>query len=335
MAIKQYHYFHTIKKYTKGLLDTFNDIQTERIYSDGKRDYKPVPITFASKDPAYLLSDMEVEQLLAGNTNFLPRMSLSIESTEPLNTNRGLNRMQYITLPNGDKKQFLYNSFGMEIMYSLTIEAKSMTELLEVFEQILPHFNPTLNLRVYELDNLTEPTSIKVEYMVSEINLPTTNEDHATRICSATIRLKLHGNIYPRIDDPEIIKYVKINMHANDKVISTLRGEPLKLGKFEEVGDTKLVLENVMGEEIDGEILLKPVIDDPEQKLFAVIYNIVYKEDYAHLQKQSDNSAVLVCDKRAIVSVQCIDTDGKQSNYMEVSIKNDNGDISIAITPKG
>lgn len=318
MAIKQYHYFGSIKKYTKALLDTFNDICTERVLTDGTRVYKPVPITFASKDPAYLLSDMDTDQLLSGNTNFLPRMSLGIETMEPLNTERGMNRMLYV-----NNNKFIYNSFGIEMMYSLILEAKSLTELTEMLEQILPAFNPHLALRVNELDNLSEPTTIKVEYMMAEITLPTTNEDHNTRICSAQIRLKLHGNLYPPITDPQLIKHVKINMHS-DKLTSTLQGRPNELGRFGQIYDTDIRVVNVLSEETqDNKIKLIPVIEDPENKLFAVIYNIVYHEEYAHLEKQLDNSALLTCDKRAIVSIQCIDKDGKQSNYIEVSVKRD------------
>lgn len=339
MAIKPFHSFQTIKKYTKALLDTFNGIQVERVRESGKKEYIIVPITFASKDPVFTLSEAEVEQVLSGNTNFLPRMSLSLETMEPLVTSRGLNRATYLELPNGEKKSFLYNSFGVELVYQIIIETRSLTELTEIVEQILPYFCPTLNLRVRELDNLSEPTSIKVEFMMAEMNLPTDHNEHNARICSGALRIKLHGNIYPAIQDQEIIKYIKLYMAVGNEENKVARadGKPGDPIKFKPIREASLVLDNVEVKEQKESDTLKliPVYDDPDNELFSVIYNIVYKENETDNISNVNNFGVLAVTSRCIVSVQLIDKNKRVSNYVEVSVKRDlTGEYNITVFNK-
>lgn len=338
MAIKQYHFFGTIKKYTKGLLDTFNDIQVKRITDNGEK-LITVPISFAQKDPSYLLNDTEAEALIKGNVNFLPRMSLSLETMEPLSAERGLNRVEYMTLPNGVNSKFLYTSFGVEIVYILIVETRSLTELTEILEQILPYFTPSLNLSINELDFLQEPTTIKVDYMSADIQLPTP-ENHDIRICSASVRLKLHGNLYPPVTDIEVIKYISLFMSINDekRPVAALMGEPGKLENFKPLNDSdSLVLKNVVSEVTpENFIKLIPIYDDKNNSLYTVIYNLIYKSDnFCSIMKDDKNNCIVIMKEnksKCIVFVQLIDNLGKTSMFLEVMCKKDeNGEYEVTV----
>lgn len=320
----QYHFFSTIKKYTKALLDSFNDILVTR--SNSK--YHKVPITFAAKDPSYVLSEAETESLLTGNLNIFPRMSLALETLEPLNTNRGLNRIDYTKAG----KSFIYNSFGIELNYVVIVEARSMTELTEILEQILPFFTPTLNLRIDELDGLQEPTSIKVELTTVDIDLPIP-ENNDIRVCAGTIRLKLHGNLYPRISEPSLIEHVKINMGMNDMVVSTMSGNVTENGVIEADSYFKpidiIVLENliVATENRNNEIIAKitPKFDKKyTTDILTTIYNLIYTENINNYNRiEKDGSVFIIPNNKVIISVQIVMKNGEYSNRMEVVIKKD------------
>lgn len=319
----QYHFFSTIKKYTKALLDSFNDILVAR--SNSK--YHKVPITFAAKDPSYVLSEAETESLLTGNLNIFPRMSLALETLEPLNTNRGLNRIDYTKTG----KSFIYNSFGIELNYVVIVEARSMTELTEILEQILPFFTPTLNLRIDELDGLQEPTSIKVELTTVDIDLPIP-ENNDIRVCMGTIRLKLHGNLYPRISEPSLIEHIKINMGMNNMVVSTMHSN-IEHGLIEANSYFKpidiIALENliVTTENKNNEIIAKitPKFDKKYiNDIFITIYNLIYSENTNNYNRvEKDGSVFIIPNNKVIVSVQIVMKNGEYSNRMEVAIRKD------------
>lgn len=212
-------FFHhyTIRKYTEALLDTFNDIYIQRLDPLGKKVYTNVPITFGSKDKAFIFSEIDKEQWLTGNYNILPRMSITL-LTIVADQKRNTNRLHSINKTiDGKIVNFQYNAVAYDLEYQLDIATKSLTELSMVLEQILPFFNPTLNLSVMELDILDEPTSIRVALESTDLDLPDSfAADADLRIVGAKLRLKLNGNIYMPFKDTAIIEQVRLYLNRQD-----------------------------------------------------------------------------------------------------------------------
>ena len=317
------HSFNTIKKYTKALLDTFNDIYVKRVRSDNSEAWIRMPVVFASKDPAYLLNEAETKQLLTGNVNFLPRASLSLETLEPLGQSRALSRIDYMTL-NGDKRQFLYNSFGADMVFQLIIETRSLTELLSIVETILPFFTPTLNLKIDELDGLQEPTTIPVEYQVLDIQLPMP-ENNDLKICSAVLRMKLRGNIYPPIKDPEVIKYIEFIIGTNKNELDGVLkvDENTEIPSF--VEPSKVALEGVILDKDTMKIIPTIASYINEKDIFTITYNLIYNENKT---SSISNDGILQLGSKCIVQVQLVFNDKTLSNIIELTISRDeNGEI--------
>jgi hypothetical protein len=210
-------FFHhqTIRKYTASLLDTFNDIYIQRTDKNNNLIYHNVPVTFGSKDKAFVFSELDLEQWKSGNYNILPRMSLSLLSMTA-DTARNTNRLHVINKTiNGNNISFQYNAVAYKLKYQLDIATKSLTELSMVLEQILPYFNPSLNINVMELDILEEPTSIKISLDGVDLDLPEgLAVDAELRIVGARLSLSLYGNIYMPFKDSAVIKLVRLYLNS-------------------------------------------------------------------------------------------------------------------------
>lgn len=207
----------SIRKYTLGLLDTFNDIYLERIDRAGIKNYINVPISFGSKDKAFVLNQKELEQWYQGNYNVLPRMSLSL-LTMNKDSKRDTSRLHTINAKkDGQNYTFQYNAVSYTFTYELAIATRSMSELTNVLEQILPSFNPSVRLVIKEMELHEEPTSIPVNLLSVDLDLPNNiGSEDDIRIVGATIMLELKGNIYQPFKDADIIKYVRLYYNAWD-----------------------------------------------------------------------------------------------------------------------
>lgn len=223
--MSSFYSHNIIKKYTTGLLDTFNNLTVERTMSNNTKSYITVPITYGSRDKAFVMSQMDIEQFLTNNYNVLPRMALSLTSINKRSKN-DTNKLQTINKINrvvGDKTiTFQYNAVAYNFNYELAIAARSMIELSMILEQILPHFNPTHNLRIMELDIQEEPTTIPVGIVSTELDVQTNiHQDDDIRIAGATIMLELRGNVYQPFTDAAMIDNVRLYFNAwNDTTIA-------------------------------------------------------------------------------------------------------------------
>lgn len=216
----------SIRKYTLALLDTFNDIYVERIERNDNRSYFKVPITFGSKDKAFVLNQKEIDQWLQGNYNILPRMSLSL-LTMTRDYKRDTNRLHEINkTKNGETFTFQYNAVAFNFTFELAIATRSMSELAMILEQILPSFNPSVRLVVKEMELHEDPTSIPVNLMSVDLDLPNNiGSDDDIRIVGATLMLELKGNIYQPFKDAGLIEMVRLyfNPYIEDEDIQDER----------------------------------------------------------------------------------------------------------------
>lgn len=205
----------SIRKYTLALLDTFNDIYVERIDRNSNKNYINVPITFGSKDKAFVLNQKELDQWLQGNYNILPRMSLSL-LTMTRDIKRDTNRLHTINKTvDGKTLNFQYNAVAYAFTFELAIATRSMSELSVILEQILPSFNPSIRLVVKEMELHDEPTSIPVNLLSVDLDLPNNiGSDDDIRIVGATIMLELKGNIYQPFKETSLIEQVRLYFSA-------------------------------------------------------------------------------------------------------------------------
>lgn len=347
----EYYSFNTTKKYTKGLLDTFNDIFVERTDSvSGTIQYKNVPLVFGSKDAAFVFTDEDNAKIKSGNLNFLPRMSISLNSIVKKNETT-TNRLHKINKKvNGDIISFQQNGVGYAFEYSLSIAARSLTELSHIYEQILPMFNPTLRLTIDELDGLADPATITVFLNSTSLDLPSEIDNNSIRIVTSDLELTLIGTLYPPIKDSALIKQVRLHFKIWDTLTTSESQIPTSIQhKFDvDATDTHMQIpstfvrtdfeqENTLGKNnpvildlIGLDTLIsntdteyKLIYTDADDERFSFVFNII--NDTANtIIVSNDNRGKIITNSLLpgsfSISAQITDLLGNQSNEFQKDI---------------
>jgi hypothetical protein len=178
----------------------FSSIVIQRRDEDGTPyDTFFVPIEFASKSKAYIFSNTDIERLKSGNVNILPRMSLTISGLSAAKE-RNTSKFQKLNFKPIDDSyaEYQQNSVSYDFKYILSIATKNLEDMSIILEQILPQFTPSRTMRIRELDEFADFTSIPVLLEDVTIEVPETiEEDYDIRIIKADLQLTVRGNIYP------------------------------------------------------------------------------------------------------------------------------------------
>lgn len=228
-----YVHHGTIRKYTSMLLSIFNDLEIQYIDSNGVTHSKNIPLKFSSIEKARTLDELSIEQILSGNTNILPRASLSltaVQKSEQRITNKNL---KINSVKKEDHFEFQYNSVPYQFMYELTFQCRGMNEASMIIEQLAPKFNPIVNIDVYDGLNLNEPTRIPIKLLDFSLNYEDYSEI-SSNIITVSCSIQLEGNLYPPIKSVQRIKDFKILIN-------------------EKVQEDEFTRKMIMGWDIDGE----------------------------------------------------------------------------------
>lgn len=204
-----YVHHGTIRKYTAVMLDIFNDLEIQYKDSNSVLHSANIPVKFSSLEKAQMLDEYSIEQILSGNSNVLPRASLSLTAVQRSETRMSNKNVKINTVKKEDLFEFQYNSMPYQFMYQLTVQCRGMNEASMIIEQIAPKFNPTLNVDVYDGMNLNEPTRIPIKLLDFSIDFEEYNEI-STNLVTVSCSLQLEGNLYPPIKTVDRIKDFKI-----------------------------------------------------------------------------------------------------------------------------
>jgi len=209
--------FHhgTIRKYTAALLDIFNDLEIQHKTSSGELLSKKIPIRYSTREKATIFDEYSTEQLLSGNYSILPRASLAMASmakSEQRVTNKNTKINQFKT---DSTIEFSYNSVPYEFSYEIIIQCRGMNEVTQIIEQIAPKFNPTLNVDIWDAQNLSEPTRVPIK--LTDIQFSSEEyEELSSNIFTITISIALIGNLYPPIKSQERVQTFMMMINGLD-----------------------------------------------------------------------------------------------------------------------
>lgn len=210
-------FFHhqTIRKYTLAMLSTFNNIEVQKLKSDGSTVLSStVPIRFSSREKALILDEHETKDILNGNYNIIPRMSLVFNTMQKAlerSTSKFNKINRKITDPvNGPSyASYQYNSVPYDFNYTIIAIADGMNEASMIAEQIAAYFNPVYNLKINEIPLQDEPGTIPL--ILNDVSFD--QEEYtelSTNLVTVTFDLTLKGNIYPPIRDQGLIEEIRI-----------------------------------------------------------------------------------------------------------------------------
>jgi len=352
-----FYHHKTISKITMALLDTFNDIEIERVSSDGlSTTHHTVPITFGARDKAFILSEQDSEAMLRGNVNILPRMALTFESMTP-NKQRQTNKYTKINkVIDGERISFQYNAVAVDFSFTISIATRTMMDMSMIQEQIIPFFNPSYSLFVNELEIQDEPTSIPIMLESADIVLPEEYGEDEIRLIEGSLSILVKGNMYPPIKDAEKVEKVKIymGMKPNDEELRSAKYEfdvdellnktsHKKEEFFETMGQNNPIIDNISSEDEDGNTepiishisgnvslndgksaVLKVHFKDRDSDIFTYVWSVY--NDIGTIETNKDKVKYvtpgnLTEDSSAHIRVIVIDNKGLQSKPYDFSIE--------------
>lgn len=318
-------FFHheTTKKYTLALLSTFNDIETQYLASDGiTLKTNKVPIKFSSREKATIFDEVQTSEILRGNFNILPRMSLIFNGMER-NPNRAKNKFQKINKLIQDKTiEYTANSIPYDFSYTIICQARGMSEASMIVEQLASHFNPTYTLRINEIPLQSEPTDIVID--LNGINIESEEyEEFSTNIVNISIDLVIRGNIYPAIKNQELVENIKwyLNTQVDDEYsrasLIEFNGTDTELSQFgPKFGTNVPVISGITRTDNISDISLTVNFEDKDNKIenneFTYIWSVI--SGINTIGTSSETVTMTNNPETTSITVTVLDIHGNQSN---------------------
>jgi len=283
-------HYGILRKYTLGLLNLFNDLEIQYLNSDKvTTTTKKIPIKYSSREKNTIFSEYDTKQILEGNYNILPRANISMGALVK-SPERVTNKFNKINVTeNGEVKEFTYNAVPYNITYELTIQCRGMNEAGMIIEQVASRFNPNITMRINEVPNQTEPTSIPIQLL--DITLEQSEyEEISTNIVNIEFGLELRGNIYQPIRTLDRIKDVELYVNSwhqeesneynratlldwdiEDDVVRT--HSLINNGEYTKIVPEVISIDGPSDVTVNSNIILKVIYNDYDNKDSELTYN--------------------------------------------------------------
>lgn len=216
--MQTYYYPRTFRKILISFLDMWNAIEVYNYSSATSNDVVkiiPVPIKFGPSDKAYLFN----VQQDSGKKYYqkVPSMAVSIGSIS-YNSDRAtsVNELREFyddTLEISTIDQFWQDVVPApyDVVFNLEIYTETYDHLFQIYEQILPFFNPTNYLRIKEFDFLNLERNLRVELTSVDTEYPNEMGEEDSRKFIGKMSFNIHSYMFRPIDYSSIIKYIKTN----------------------------------------------------------------------------------------------------------------------------
>ena len=151
MGVFKSHYNHgIIPKYTLAFGTLFSSIQLVKLDSNGdEKERITVPIVQSAKEKFIQRNQQDPELLRVENIT-LPRMGYELVSFY-YDSSRNITTKQLLGVvnnTNSNVKNAFFSPAPYILQYNLYIKTKTLTELYQIIEQILPAFKPDLTISV-------------------------------------------------------------------------------------------------------------------------------------------------------------------------------------------
>lgn len=214
MAILSDHFYHgTTSLYTSIVGTLFNNIKIKR---DGTKFIK-VPLSYAGQQKQNTrLKEGEDPDAVRYKMR-LPRISYMLTGMEKDDT-RITNKMHVLqeqnvnrVLSGGVSSQL--NRVPYTFNYDVFIKTKHIDDMLQIIEQIIPYFNPSIKVVVKDNPDLDSETTVNISLIGNTFQDQFEGAYEEGRIIEVTLSFAVEGYLYTASSQSGIIKTVYINYH--------------------------------------------------------------------------------------------------------------------------
>lgn len=205
---------NTIRKYVAGMLAFFSNLRVEYLAS-GKVYQRKLPVFYGNREKLLTIEEHEFAELMNGNTNFLPRASLVIDSmtydaNRQNNKNVAVQReltMQSLT----NKNAFAYMTSApspYNIAVRLNLVTRGMNDAMMLVEQVASFFNPFYTFKMVEEQ---QESSIRLQ-LDSVTFEPPEIDQFSNNEVMVEFGFTLYGNMYKPRSKEYIIDTITLNI---------------------------------------------------------------------------------------------------------------------------
>lgn len=205
---------NTIRKYVAGMLAFFSNLRVEYLAS-GKVYQRKLPVFYGNREKLLTIEEHEFSELMNGNTNFLPRASLVIDSmtydaNRQNNKNVAVQReltMQSLT----NKNAFAYVTSApspYNIAVRLNLITRGMNDAMMLVEQVASFFNPFYTFKMVEEQ---QESSIRLQ-LDSVTFEPPEIDRYSSNEVMVEFGFTLYGNMYKPRSKEFIVDTITLNI---------------------------------------------------------------------------------------------------------------------------
>lgn len=205
---------NTIRKYVAGMLAFFSNLRVEYL-SNGKVYQRKLPVFYGNREKLLTIEEHEFSELMNGNTNFLPRASLVIDSmtydaNRQNNKNVAVQReltMQSLT----NKNAFAYMTSApspYNIAVRLNLVTRGMNDAMMLVEQVASFFNPFYTFKMVEEQ---QESSIRLQLDSVTFEPPEIDQFSSNEVM-VEFGFTLYGNMYKPRSKEYIIDTITLNI---------------------------------------------------------------------------------------------------------------------------
>lgn len=155
-ALEESQHPNTIRRYVASILAFFSNLRVEYT-SNGKVYTRKLPVFYGNREKLLYIEEHEFHELMNGNTNYLPRASIMLDSMT-YDNNRQQNKNVAVAKEMTLNSLTSSNAYAMvtkapspyNISMRLNIVTRGMNDAMMLVEQICSYFNPFHNFSLIE-----------------------------------------------------------------------------------------------------------------------------------------------------------------------------------------
>lgn len=209
-TLETYFYHDTTKKYTGVFGSLFNNIRVKK----GAKEIK-VPIAYSDKQKWSVKREQDPDGQFKISGIKLPIMGYRLVSMEQDRT-RATQKQHKLTdttaVDTDLSVSTQLNRVPYNFNYELYLKAKNMGELMQMVEQIIVYFNPSIDVVVSDNDDLNKETVINILMNTFDLQIEAEGDFESPTSYEATGSFTLKGFLYMPTSSSSRIQTVIVNL---------------------------------------------------------------------------------------------------------------------------
>ena len=202
------------RKYVAGMLAFFSNLRVEYL-ANGKVYQRKLPVFYGNREKLLTIEEHEFTELMNGNTNFLPRASLVIDSMtydQNRQNNKNVAVQRELTMQSlANKNAFAYMTSApspYNISVRLNLITRGMNDAMMLVEQVASFFNPFYTFKMVEEQ---QESSIRLQ-LDSVTFEPPEIDQFSNNEVMVEFGFTLYGNMYKPRSKEYIIDTITLNI---------------------------------------------------------------------------------------------------------------------------